>query len=310
MKLTIVLATYNPNLSFLKEQIDSICKQTFMDWSCLIVDDASSLESINQIKSLIQNDDRFVLHQNQKNLGSIYNFERGLKLVSADSDFIALCDQDDIWLPEKLETMIHEFSNPQVLLVHSDLKLMDAQGAILSESCWVKEERDLQNINIDHFIYRNIVTGCAAMFRASLLKQALPFPLDNHYFYHHDAWLALLALNQGKIVSIKKPLVLYRQHGSNVVGSSQTKGVLQTVQNKSFKEIFKKCLLAYESRTILAKDYFQRTGGQNFFYSTKIIPSLFFKFGFNRYTIMTAVGKIIKILGVFSQQKIHNQPLS
>jgi len=219
-KIGIALATYKPNIEFFKQQIASVKAQTDQDWICWLVDDASGDLHETMIRQVIGNDTRFELIFCNENVGSFANFERAIAAVSKECSFIALCDQDDIWHSHKLERMRVAFDDPLVMLVHSDLRVIDADNHVISPSCWNLEGRRFWRNSPNEIILKNFAWGCASMFRRELLDHILPFfPPNAPLYYHHDHWLLLCASMKGRVESIAEPLLDYRQHGANVVGA-------------------------------------------------------------------------------------------
>lgn len=218
-KVAIVLCTFNPDRSFFEEQIDSIRRQTFTNWTCFLNDDHSDLEYQLLIKEIIGEDDRFKVHLWDTNHGTVYNFERGLNLVTPEYEFVALADQDDVWHDNKLELMISLLQNSGLLLAHSDLRVINQNGKVMHESCWSLERRNTVNFSPWRLIYRNSVTGCSMLFRRQLLDRALPFPRQKvkRPTFFHDHWLALSA--QGSVLPINRRLIDYRQHSRNQIGA-------------------------------------------------------------------------------------------
>ena len=215
----IVLCAYDPNIEFLKRQLASIVAQTHSNWSCDVRLDAGTIDRSADIKALLSADDRFSFSAATKRLGVYHNFESGLYAVPIGADFVAYCDQDDEWAVEKLAVTLKVFEDSQVVLVHSDLEAIDAEGRQLFPSCFEAEKRVMNDFSLAQLIIRNSVTGCASVFRASLLPNVLPFPQQGmDVAFHHDLWTALVATQYGRIEAIRQPLVRYRQHGGNVVG--------------------------------------------------------------------------------------------
>lgn len=252
------MATFNPDQIFFEEQVASLLAQTHQAWVCIVVDDCSEESKFRQIEAVVLKEDRFILYRNTENKGSFLTFEEGLKRIPAGVDFVALCDQDDIWMSDKLEKMLEVFKDSQVSLVHSDLELIDKDGKTISSSCWQKEGRYVPTASTELILFRNVVTGCACMFRAGILKSALPFPQrrwGNEAFYYHDAWIALHASLYGQIQALSLPLVKYRQHEGNQVGGGRTGKGLEI---HSLKE---RAAFAYESRRQLADDFVQSCAG-------------------------------------------------
>jgi len=255
IRVAVVMATYNPNLEFFKEQIQSLKSQTFTNWKCYISDDLSEDDIFHSMKKIVADDSRFVLTSHEKPCGTPFNFENALKQVSTDVSFIAFCDQDDVWEPNKLEELLIHFKDPQVMVVHSDLSLIDSKGLKIAESCWKAEGREFQHKELFELLLRNNVTGCSMMFRQGLMKCILPFPLQPRVpYYYHDHWVALHGLLKGEIKAIHQPLVRYRQHSNNVIGAhlKAKVGLLRKLLN--FRSIMKKSVQAYKQRQAIYND--------------------------------------------------------
>jgi glycosyltransferase involved in cell wall biosynthesis len=170
----IGLATYEPNLTFLKEQLESIQRQTYPHWTCVIQDDGS--QCFKEIQSLIAADSRFTLKRNHVQRGVYENFETLLYHVPREATYIAFCDQDDIWEKDKLEIEISALEKSQAVLAHSDLTVINDKGEVIHPSCWQLEKRNPKVHLPRLFLLRNTVTGCTAVFHRKLLEDLLPFP--------------------------------------------------------------------------------------------------------------------------------------
>lgn len=222
----IVLCCYKPHLGFLRAQIESIRAQTDADFQCLVQDDASPMDGtgtawIDTLAAEYAHDSRFVFFRNAERLGVFHNFEAGVRKTPARAEFVCYCDQDDLWEPEKLARQRAAFTDPTVMLCHTDLALIDEQDRLLAPSCFAFENRELEDFSVPQLILRNAVTGCTLAFRASLLPALLPFPYQGpRPRFHHDHWTALVAVLFGRIATLREPLVRYRQHGGNVLGAS------------------------------------------------------------------------------------------
>jgi len=216
----IVLATYNPCLSYLIDQVNSLKNQTYKNWKCIVVDDCSSEEKFRNIRCILSGDARFELHRNTKNQGSFKTFETGLCLLPKEAKFVCYCDQDDIWAPTKLAEQLKAFKDESVYLVHTDQMLINEDNQVFIKSCWELEGRNVYEASTDLLMFRNLITGCTTMFRREVLNTALPFypPRPSHIMYHHDMWVAMHACVHGRVIGLKNPLVMYRQHGANLVG--------------------------------------------------------------------------------------------
>ncbi|MBL7669063.1 MAG: glycosyltransferase family 2 protein [Bdellovibrionaceae bacterium] len=247
----IAMATFNPGLAYFLGQIHSLKNQTYTNWKCVVVDDCSSDKNFQVILDVIDSDPRFEVHRNQTNQGSFKTFERALTLLPPDTTLICYCDQDDVWIKTKLETQVREFSDPSIFLVHTDQSLIDEKSRILAPSCWKLEGRSVLEATTDLLLFRNLITGCTAMFRREVLKTALPFcaPRAQKEMYHHDIWVAMHACLYGRVVGLTEPLVLYRQHGGNLVGVSSLR------RNVKFGELAEKAHNAFNERLGLREDF-------------------------------------------------------
>lgn len=229
--LGIVLATYNPNPAFFSTQIESIKNQKWAHWCCHIVDDASSAQSQKLISQVIDNNPHFICHFHDSNLGVYHNFERGLNYLKTDTRITAILfsDQDDIWLETKLSTLIKKLRAEGAVLVHSDLALIDEANHTLHSSVWNYENRHPEKVGDPQLLLlRNAFTGCTLLFDRSLLEDILPFPPQGKPIgWYHDCWVALIALQKGKIVHLRQSLVQYRQHGTNTIGAQQGTGSIR-----------------------------------------------------------------------------------
>ena len=274
MIFEIILASYNPQYNFFSQQIRSILNQTYTNWLCHIVDDCSSLESQKMIHSLIGNHSKYKIHFHKENLGTFYNFERGLSYISNQNCIVALSDQDDIWDVNKLKIMLDYFVD-DVILVHSDLCIISSNGAMTYSSCWEYEKRNPIAANVEFLLVHNCVTGCSLAFLGSLLPCILPFPQDNSNSSDllHDWWIALVAFSIGKVISLNQKLVSYRQHDNNVVGAKLNSGSILVHFKQWSKNLFKVTFKGYLSYKTRWKFLVQRLNQTNHIYIKSNIPS-------------------------------------
>jgi glycosyltransferase involved in cell wall biosynthesis len=212
--LAICMATYNPPLDLFTDQVDSIRKQTFADWLCIINDDCSDLESYEAICQIAAQDSRFIVYRNETRQGFYRNFEICLMRVPPEIEFVSLADQDDHWYPDKLEATLHAFA-PGVNLVYCDQHIVTRDDQRIADTYWTTRRNNYTDLAA--LIFANTVTGAASIFRRSLLDRALPFP-PRFWDIYHDNWLACIALASGRIAYIDRPLYAYRQHSGNVIG--------------------------------------------------------------------------------------------
>jgi glycosyltransferase involved in cell wall biosynthesis len=215
--VSIVMATYNGE-KFLRQQMDSILGQTYQHFELIVVDDASTDNTLAILNEYASLDNRIHVFPAEKNLGLIANFERGLGLVK--SEYIALSDQDDIFRMDKIDLLKAELGkHPDCDLVISDLSLIDEDSAEISPSMWLHQKMKPQHGKpFRRLLCDNFATGCSMMFRRRLLNIALPFPPE---CYVHDWWLAVVAASfrAGGICLVNESLTAYRQHRANVIGA-------------------------------------------------------------------------------------------
>lgn len=216
MKINIVMSTYNGE-QFLAEQIDSIQQQTFKDWQLLIRDDGSSDQTPEIIKSFVAQDPRivFINEHDRENFGVIKNFFTLIKHDKADYYFFS--DQDDVWLEDKLETMLaaaRQYPDQLPLMVYTDLCVVDQNLQVMNQSM-IRSQSHHANTELVQELTENTVTGGVSMINHALAERWRT--LDN--IIMHDWYLAVLATAIGKLVHIDQPGELYRQHDNNVLGA-------------------------------------------------------------------------------------------
>ena len=219
--IEVVLPTFN-GAAYLREQVDSIHRQTLRPLRLLVRDDGSTDGTRALLVELQQHYGAWLhLLSAEENLGCSANVN--CLLEASRAPYVALADQDDIWLPEKLaqsflllQQLEQQHGVQWPLLVHSDLELMAADGRRLG-STYVQQQRlDPRRTAPEPLALTNVVTGCTAMVNRALLDRALPIPPEA---LMHDWWLALVASRFGAIGWLPQPTVLYRQHGGNVLGA-------------------------------------------------------------------------------------------
>ncbi len=212
-KVAVCLASYEPSLDFLARQLESIRGQKHANWVCVISDDGSS--NVDGIRELVAGDDRFVVVAHEQNAGFYRNFERALALAPADADAIALCDQDDVWDADKLDTLLAALTD-DVSLAYADMRLIDEHDEVVAPTFWRHRRNQWQDL--DALLMLNTVTGAAALVRGSVVRElVLPFPPGTPSAFH-DQWVAATALAAGRIAFVDRPLHSYRQHGGAVTG--------------------------------------------------------------------------------------------
>lgn len=205
--ISVAMCTYN-GARYLEAQLDSILNQSYPNLEIVVVDDASSDGTVELLRTYAQRDARIKLQVNESNLGFVGNFRKALSLCGGD--YIALADQDDVWLPQKIDTLYREIED--AWLIYSRVGVIDDQGRALT-SIFPKTHR-LQGQCALSLLLGNCVTGHASFLRRELLDLAMPALAAMPY---HDQWLAIVAASQGKLKASEAQLSLYRRHGGNAV---------------------------------------------------------------------------------------------
>lgn len=200
--ISIVMATYNGE-KFLREQIASLLDQTYPNLEIIISDDGST-DNTWDILRLYQHYPQMKISRNNVNLGFARNFEKAA--MQANGTFIAFCDQDDIWMPEKITALYNAIGNHS--LVYSNSILIDEQGNSLHKC--LSDFRPLQHVyDVGSFAFFNVVSGHTMMVKKEVLQAALPLPRGIEY---HDWYIAAEAAKQNGCFYLDKKLTFYRQH--------------------------------------------------------------------------------------------------
>ena len=249
--ISILLATYNGE-KFLKEQIDSLLTQTYQDFKLFISDDKSTDSTYSIIQDYAKkHPNKIFVTQNENNLGSAkLNFFQ--MMTQHKDDYTMLCDQDDVWLSDKIEKSLHKMreleeqygsSNP--ILVNTDLKIVDENLNTISPSYFKTEDINLDKKTLNKIIARNITTGCTIIYNRALANLIESTP---EFMIMHDWWLTLAACALGKIGTIHEPTILYRQHTDNEIG---------IVNVKTLSHMFHKLVNYKDAKKVLTDTYTQ-----------------------------------------------------
>jgi glycosyltransferase involved in cell wall biosynthesis len=219
--ISIVLCTYNGE-QYLEEQMNSLLAQTYYPFEVVVSDDCST-DGTKSLLERYRNDPRVKIVLQEKNLGPVKNFEFASGL--AKGDFLAFSDQDDIWLPEKLEKLYAAIGDRW--LVYSDSELINEAGVKLG-----KKLSDLRNMysgdDTRGFIFSNVVWGHAMFINRKLLQYVLPIPEN----IPHDIWMAFKAATLTGIKYLDEPLTLYRQHSQTVTKTITEKAGTRTLSRR------------------------------------------------------------------------------
>ncbi len=214
--ISILMAVYEPRMDWLREQLISLNNQTYPNLRLYVRDDCSKQATFEDILHLVNQCitafPSIVMH-NDENLGSNKTFER--LTAEADGTYFAYCDQDDIWMPEKLTVLGKCITD--AVMAYSDMKVIDREGTQTAES--LKKIRPrlryLEGCNLQEaYFFRNCTAGCSMLVRSSVAKKAIPFPGATVW----DQWVATIAAANGRIAFTGEKLVSYRKHARNQTG--------------------------------------------------------------------------------------------
>lgn len=243
--ISIIISSYNGE-RFIEDQINSIFEQRNSEWKIFIRDDCSTdgtRKIIERYSSQSPNKIIFV----KDCLGNI-NVKKSFSFLmqQEDVDYLLFCDQDDVWLPDKIDRTFaamraaeKRFGADTPLLIHTDLRVVDRDLQPIAPSFWKYQDINPRlGMNLNRVMPQNVVTGCTVMINRPLVNLAAPIPEGA---IMHDWWLALVAVLFGQVVCLDEATVLYRQHGENSVGAKRW----------GLKRILKKARSPHEVRTSL-----------------------------------------------------------
>jgi glycosyltransferase involved in cell wall biosynthesis len=221
--ISVAMCTFNGS-EFLPEQLQSIARQSQPVDELIVCDDGSTDTTISILQNFAQ-EVPFPIHiyQNQDNLGSTKNFEKCLTLCRGD--LIFLCDQDDVWQPDRVKKQADYLaSHPDKDAVFSDAVLVDDNTKPTGTTLWQEIEfleapqKKWQHGKAHEILFNGyVVTGATVALRRSCLQQLLPFPTHIPLLIH-DGWIALVLSLKDRIGFINECLIFYRRHNSQQVG--------------------------------------------------------------------------------------------
>lgn len=210
--ISIVMAVYHPRMDWLIEQLDSLNAQTYPNLELIACDDGPDEPVDESVFAGHITAFPWELVRNGENLGSNKTFER--LTTMARGKYIAYCDQDDVWLSEKISILLELIRRTKAKLVFSDVIVIDREGRWRAGSITRVRRRHVFQRGgglASSLAFRNFVIGCTMLLETKTAKAAIPFLSQ----MVHDHWLALFASVQGDIEMASRPLVRYRIHGGN-----------------------------------------------------------------------------------------------
>lgn len=206
--ISVVLAAYKGE-KYICAQIGSILGQLGENDELIVSDDFPKGKTKDAVFERFGDDSRIVYLEGPSK-GVIENFE--FAISRARGEYIFLCDQDDVWLDGKVQTVVEKLENGADLVLHNAL-IVDGKLHKTGETAF---EINRTKKGFIRNIIKNSYQGCCMAFRSELKKYILPFPKK---IPMHDQWIGLIAEKHGNVVFIDEPLILYRRHGGNVTGN-------------------------------------------------------------------------------------------
>lgn len=211
MKVSVAMAFYNGK-KYIDEQLDSILPQLSPEDEVIISVDGAEDGSASLLKQRAKEDGRIRISAGPGQ-GVVRNFEHAISLCRGDVIF--LCDQDDIWEKRKVKTVLHVLEKTGKTAALHNAALVDSDGIFTEDPDMFTLRKSSTGI-LKNFI-RNSYVGCCMAFRKELVPLILPIP---EKMYMHDYWIGTAAELTGGVALVKKPLIRYRRHDSNVTGLS------------------------------------------------------------------------------------------
>lgn len=219
------MATYNGE-KFLCEQLDSLFNQNRQFDELIVCDDCSSDGTLGILEEYAAKDSRIKIFRNERNLGFLKNFEKALSLTTGD--YIALSDQDDIWLPNHIEILLNNIGDNWLAVGDNVIIGEDSRagmrGSYLTHfDNFEKSDAELLKFAV---LYTNPFQGASMMAKRDFIDFALPFPRGTKF---HDTYFAIAALTLGKFKFIPEVITQYRFHGGNVTANQHRRPILRSI---------------------------------------------------------------------------------
>ncbi len=259
MRVSVAMCTYN-GARFLPEQLASIRSQTLQPYELVVCDDGSTDSTpalVEEFAQTVSFPVRWI--RNERNLGSTKNFEKCIWLCTGE--LIALCDQDDVWMPSKLEALTGALAeDPSLVGVFSNAALLDESGARRGETLWdsiyfrAREARLFARDQTFFLTRRPLVTGACFLFRTELRDVFTPIPTE----WVHDGWIALCLSTRGPLRALGENLIGYRLHTTQQLG---VRGISKREALRRGKEARVRFQLESAARHRMAADKLATLGG-------------------------------------------------
>jgi len=239
-QFSVALCTYN-GARFLSEQLESIAAQTRLPDELIICDDCSTDDTVHITREFGARAPFSVsVTVNDTRLGSTKNFEKAISLCQFE--IIALCDQDDVWSPQKLSRIAEAFDRDNGIgAVFSDAELIDESSQSVGKTLWssnffnLREQRKFEDRRgLEVLLKHTLVTGATMAFRSRFRRLALPIPAEQV----HDFWVTMLIASVSQLAPIRHRLVRYRQHDAQQIGPGKQFSFWQKVPKRVGRDYY------------------------------------------------------------------------
>jgi glycosyltransferase involved in cell wall biosynthesis len=212
----ILMSTYNGQ-KYIKSQIESLLSQTYQDIKILIRDDGSS-DSTTSILKAYENKYSFVTVFHEDNKGVVQSFFRLLEKVPDEAEYIAFCDQDDLWLPDKIQRAVDTIKQN-----NSGMPVMYCSALNVSDENlnFLYKTEPAKKLSLRNSLFENIAIGCTIVLNKNAFLLLSGKKIDYSKIMMHDFWFYIVISAFGEIIFDPVPFIYYRQHKNNVIGYSK-----------------------------------------------------------------------------------------
>ncbi len=229
-RICILLATYQGE-RFLRQQLDSLVAQTHADWVCVAQDDCSTDATFEILQEYAQVNDRFVVMRAPDRLGgakqNFFSLIAYCQEHMADAEYFAFCDQDDVWLPEKLASSLQALQQLEDALdgapavICTDAQVVAEDGAEIAPSYLAYTARDTRMVEFNNLLVENMAPGCTMLVNRACFMAVRPPREGLGAVEMHDWWTMLVAAAKGAVAVLPQVTMKYRQHSANSLGAQR-----------------------------------------------------------------------------------------
>ena len=215
LRISVALATYN-GAKYLPELLDSLTRQTVLPYEVVVSDDSSDDDTLS-ILNLYAQKLPIIIHISEKSIGVVSNFKRAVAMCRGD--YIAFCDQDDVWFPDKLALSLEKLLTIDDILpamVFTDVTVVDDSLRPIANSYWQHRKLNPAYETFASLLWGNFVTGFTMLINKPMAYEVAKMP---DTVLMHDFWIACIAYGLGHCDYISQPTSFYRQHTSNVTNN-------------------------------------------------------------------------------------------